>query len=527
MKKFQKNILFVIEFIAVLLSVWAVVPFKVLAGELFPALAKMDFETDFLLRFVIFPIVVLLISCVALLFRNKVEKANGEAHFVFTRAIFLPLVFYVMGLACYIINVVAWSDFYRDGTGHGPMTVVFCSLILAGAFLCYALFGKLLSKKFAEKKFLKVLFLAVLIIVLVLTVFMGFMNKPYLSNVENIWVETLFFEVILLVLFFIAYFSVFTHELALAYDALNNPKEEKAEEPAEEKAEEAAAEEAKEEEKELEEPEMKAVVNFKDFYAAKEKDFGPENEQPEKAPKEVSEDDEELFAMHKFAKGALEAKGYDLNEVVEKEVVKEVIVEKPVEVEKIVEVEKVVEKEVEKPVEVVPVAAPVEEPKKEKAPKPKVDVLPSPTALRNYIGANYKDTNVVLDNDGESFKAFRGKKMFLNLKVTNSDYRIVFQRKPISITRLLVKYPSISKATSPQGDQWFKLVNKGDYEEADLQNIIEFSYKYLVDLEEKAAAAKEKAKAKAAEKRKKEREKAKAAAAKEKAAAAKAEKAAK
>lgn len=523
MKKFTKNILFVIEFIAVLLSIWAVIPFKVLAGELFPAL-QMEFETDFLLRFIVFPIVALLISCVALLIRNKVEKNNGESHFVFTRAVFLPLIFYVMGLACYVINVVAWSDFYRDGTGNGPMTVTFCALILAGAFLCYALFGKLFSKKFAEKKFLKFLFLAVLVILLVLTVFMGFMNKPYLSNIGEIWMSTLFFEVILLALFFIAYFSVFTHELALAYDALNNPKEEKAEEKAEEKVEEKA-EEAKEEEKEPEEPEMKAVVDFKGFYAAKEKDFGPEQEQPEKAPKEVSADDEELFAMHKFAKDALEAKGYDLNEVVEKEVVKEVIVEKPVEVEKIVEVEKVVEKEVEKPVEVV--AAPVEEPKKEKAPKPKVDVLPSPTALRNYISANYKDTNVVLDNDGESFKAFRGKKMFLNLKVTNSDYRIVFQRKPISITRLLVKYPSITKATSPQGDQWFKLVNKGDYEESDLQNIIEFSYKYLVDLEEKAAAAKEKAKAKAAEKRKKEREKAKAAAAKEKAAAAKAEKAAK
>ena len=254
---------------------------------------------------------------------------------------------------------------------------------------------------------------------------------------------------------------------------------------------------------------MKAVVDFKGFYAAKDKDFGPEQEQPESAPKEVSADDEELFAMHKFAKEALEAKGYELKEVVEKEV----IVEKPVEVEKIVEVEKVVEKEPEKPAE--PEPAPVVEPKKEekpKAPKVKKDVLPSPNALRKYIQTHYTDCNIVADEDGESFKAYRNKKMFLNLKVTNNDYRIVFQRKPISITRLLVKYPTISKATSPAGDQWFKLVNKGEFEEEDLQNIIKFSYNYLVDLEEKAAAQKEKEKAKAAEKRKKEREKAKAAA---------------
>lgn len=507
MKKTSKNILLVIEFIAILLSVWAVVPFNVLAGELFPAL-QMEFETDFLLRFIAFPIVVIVIAFVALLFRRKIEKNNGKAQYVFTRAVYLPLVCYVLGLATYLINVVAWSDFYKDGTGNGPMTVVFCALIMGGAFLCYALFGKLFNKKLAEKRVLRGLFEIVLIVLALLTVFMGFMNKPYLSNIGEIWMSTLFFEVIILALYFIVYYSALAHGIALAYDEINNPKEEKAEEAAKEEK----AEEAKEEEKE---PEMKAVVDFKGFYAAKEKDFGPEKEQPAGAPKKVSADDEELFGMHKFAKEALEAKGYDLKEV--QVVEKEVIVEKPVE--KIVEVEKVVEKEVEKPVEVV--AAPVEEPKKEKAPKPKIDVLPSPTALRNYISANYKDTNIVLDNDGESFKAYRGKKMFLNLKVTNADYRIVFQRKPISITRLLVKYPSISKATSPQGDQWFKLVNKGDFEEDDLQNIIKFSYTYLVDLEEKAAAQKEKEKAKAAEKRKKEREKAKAAAQKEKAAAAK------
>ena len=502
MKKSQKNILVVIEFIAILLSMWAVVPFDLLAGELFPALGRMSFETDYLLRFVILPIIVILIAVVALIFRIKIEKNNDKAQFVFTRAVYLPLVCYILGLSCYLINTVAWSSFYKDGTVNGPMTVVFCALIIAGAFLCYAIFAKLFLKKVGAKKAIKTIFEALLPILLLLLVYMGFMNKSYLSNIQEIWASTLFFEVILLALFFLVDYSLFTHELALAYGELNGAKKEEAKE--EEKAEEKPAEEEKE-------PEMKAVVDFKGFYAAKEKDFGPEKEQPAGAPKKVSADDEELFGMHKFAKEALEAKGYDLNEV--QVVEKEVIVEKPVEVEKIVEVEK----EVEKPVEVV--AAPVEEPKKEKAPKPKIDVLPSPTALRNYISANYKDTNIVLDNDGESFKAYRGKKMFLNLKVTNADYRIVFQRKPISITRLLVKYPSISKATSPQGDQWFKLVNKGDFEEDDLQNIIKFSYTYLVDLEEKAAAQKEKEKQKAAEKRKKEREKAKAAAQKEKAAA--------
>ena len=500
MKKSQKNILVVIEFIAILLSMWAVVPFDLLAGELFPALGRMSFETDYLLRFVILPIIVILIAVVALIFRIKIEKNNDKAQFVFTRAVYLPLVCYILGLSCYLINTVAWSSFYKDGTVNGPMTVVFCALIIAGAFLCYAIFAKLFLKKVGAKKAIKTIFEALLPILLLLLVYMGFMNKSYLSNIQEIWASTLFFEVILLALFFLVDYSLFTHELALAYGELNGAKKEEAKE--EEKAEEKPAEEEKE-------PEMKAVVDFKGFYAAKEKDFGPEQEQPEAAPKEVSADDEELFAMHKFAKDSLEAKGYNLKETVE--------VEKVVEVEKIVEKPVEVEKVVEKPVEV-----PVEEPKKEekpKAPKVKKDILPSPLALRKYIQTHYTDSNVVIDADGESFKAYRNKKVFLILKVSNNDYRITFQRKPISITRLLVKYPTISKATSPQGDQWFKLVNKGEFEEEDLQNIIKFAHAYLVDLEEKAAAKKEKEKQKAAEKRKKEREKAKAEAAKQKASA--------
>ena len=41
------------------------------------------------------------------------------------------------------------------------------------------------------------------------------------------------------------------------------------------------------------------------------------------------------------------------------------------------------------------------------------------------------------------------------------------------------------KATSPSGDQWFKLVNKGDFTEADLHNLIKGSYAYSVEEEQK------------------------------------------
>ena len=61
------------------------------------------------------------------------------------------------------------------------------------------------------------------------------------------------------------------------------------------------------------------------------------------------------------------------------------------------------------------------------------------------------------------------------------NYRI----EPI-VRKLLIKYPNtIVKANSPQGEQWFRVVNKGDVAEEDLKTIIKFSHKYLVDEEAK------------------------------------------
>lgn len=232
----------------------------------------------------------------------------------------------------------------------------------------------------------------------------------------------------------------------------------------------------------------------------------------------LEKENDVLLEMYNFSKDILESKGYELTQVVEK------IVEVPVE--KIVEVQ--VEKIVEVPVEPKPVEEVVEEVVEEKVTEPEVvevdvpiekvrkEIEPSPKKILKYVQNNFTDTVIVVEEDDVSFKAYRGKKMFINLAVGANDYRITFQRKPISITRLLVKYPTITKAKTPAGDQWFKLVNKGNFEESDLQNIIKFSYNYLINEEQKALLKKQKEKEKAAEKRKKEKEKAKLAAQKEK-----------
>ena len=181
-----------------------------------------------------------------------------------------------------------------------------------------------------------------------------------------------------------------------------------------------------------------------------------------------------------------------------------------------VEEEKVSEETLEEqPVEETPQTQKTLEPIKSL--KAKKVIKPTPQALLKFVQDNFEDVLIVRDPDGASFKVSRKKKVFINLKVGANDYRITFQRKPSTITRFIVKYPSIVKATSPSGDQWFKLVNKGDFTEADLHNLIKGSYAYSVEEEQKEALRKQKEKEKEAEKRKKEKEKAKLAATKQKA----------
>ena len=234
-----------------------------------------------------------------------------------------------------------------------------------------------------------------------------------------------------------------------------------------------------------------------------------------------------LLNMHDFSEVELEKLGYtfakdkemkvlevekpvEVEKVVEKivEVEKIIEVEKPVEVEKIVEVEKVVEKivEVEKPVIVY-----MEKPKTPKKPKEKKVIEPTVAQIAEYIQNNFEDANIIYGKNEDNYKVYRNKKLMCIVQSSANDYKIIFQRKPISVAKLLIKYPNvIVKANSPQGEQWFKVVNKGDVSEDDLKAIIKFSHKYLVDEEAKEIAKKEKAKAKLLAKKAAEKEKIKA-----------------
>ena len=48
------------------------------------------------------------------------------------------------------------------------------------------------------------------------------------------------------------------------------------------------------------------------------------------------------------------------------------------------------------------------------------------------------------------------------------------------------KYPGlVSKAKNPKGHQWYKLINTGDIKQKEVLSLINSSYKYLLDEEEK------------------------------------------
>lgn len=134
---------------------------------------------------------------------------------------------------------------------------------------------------------------------------------------------------------------------------------------------------------------------------------------------------------------------------------------------------------------------------KETVSKEKKVINPIPDKLIEYINQNLSDCTIVKGEREGNFKAFRNKKLFLIVQSTTNDYRITFQRKPISISKMLIQYSGlITKAKVPSGEQWFKILNNGKVSSTDIYDIIKFSYKYLVDEENRLAIKKAKDKEK-------------------------------
>lgn len=127
------------------------------------------------------------------------------------------------------------------------------------------------------------------------------------------------------------------------------------------------------------------------------------------------------------------------------------------------------------------VKAPVEAPKP-KEPKPEKLLKPSYQAVVDFAGGiKNNDLKVVANDKGTQHKFYVGKKVFLITQKTGSDYRVTFIAEEKQALKLVVDYPGIvAKATTPKGEQWFKLVNKEELDEKFIQSVITKSYEALL-----------------------------------------------
>ena len=154
---------------------------------------------------------------------------------------------------------------------------------------------------------------------------------------------------------------------------------------------------------------------------------------------------------------------------------------------------------------------PVEEEVVVKEPTPKVEkppknIVPAFKSLINEA-KEINGINVVENDKKTNAKFLIGKKPFLLMNDTPNDYRLVFFADLDKIANWMIAEPSIVKAKSPKGDNWFKVANKGQMTQELLSDIITSSHQALIKAEEAQKAAKEQARKEAREKAKLEKAK--------------------
>ncbi len=119
---------------------------------------------------------------------------------------------------------------------------------------------------------------------------------------------------------------------------------------------------------------------------------------------------------------------------------------------------------------------------KPKVPKQPKEIKPSYKAVTSYA-RRLKDVVSVENEKQTNCRFLIGKKPFLISSNTNNDYRLTFYADMSKLVGWIVNAPSIIKAKSPKGENWFKLVNKGNISEDVLYDIIKSSHDLLLEQE--------------------------------------------
>ena len=152
------------------------------------------------------------------------------------------------------------------------------------------------------------------------------------------------------------------------------------------------------------------------------------------------------------------------------------------------------ETEEETPAEEAKEEAPVQETKPAPVKEPKV-LTPSFEEVLEMAKAVEGGTHTP-NPAGTVHKFTYEKKLFLIIQKTSNDYRVAFLADESNILKYIVKYPRVViKPSSPKGDNWLLLVNKGNFDAEVLNEIVNGSLVTLKRLMAEAAAQKEAEKA--------------------------------
>ena len=540
MKKSRKNLLLIIECIFALVALVTIVPMSYFS-KILPesAMGKIS-ELEDVFRFIGFAGFAVLVSALSLLAISGAKKRNGKVAFPFHKAFVFPLASYTIALCTYLLFEVYHSAIFDQQVGQFTAYGLVATIIILVIF--FLALARVIYKE--GKKFLPIFFNIILLGLFAGSVVVAFENKVYFSDTT---LALTYFNFALPIIGAL----IVANYVFLAVSLSKQCKFENQKQAVEDMKQEAVEDEAKIEQENKEEnskeenskEEIVEEVSATIDVVAQETVAVEETTTEEIVAEEIAEEVpatvevvaqetvvvEETSIEDVITEETISNEQIEKEELSKEELSKEEIVEEVPATVEVVSQETIVTKEtIVSKEEVSKEELSKEELSKEKPAASRKQIKPTPQALLKYLQNTFEDILITVDSDGVSFKASRKKKLFLNLKVGANDYRITFQRKPVAVPKLMVKYPSITKAKTPAGDQWFKLVNKGEFTEADLHNIIKASYNFSVEEEakealrkqkekEKEALRKQKEKEKEAERRKKEKEKAKLAATKKKA----------
>ena len=517
--KGQKIYMYVSALFAMLIGIVTFIPFRTL-----PFLCTLDnvidvVNVEMIIKLIVFPIVVIALSAYANIKKYQEIEDGLDRSKVVNVMSYFPIVNYLVGLVIFILHTLSYNV---EPLGFGTWALVVVLLLVYLAFLIigFHLINKLIIRLENTGTIIFDSACFLIVVCFILVAWRTSVAYAELYQLEETFVgkgdPILFFVYIITLITFIVlckqvyvlikkdnrsvyinrdlfernYELLIRREYNRAYnDIMDDFELYFAEHYGDEfKVEEDEVVEEKVEEVKAEEPKVEEKVE--EVKAEEPKDEEKVEEVKAEEPK-VEEKVEEVKA----------------EEPKDEEKVEEVKAEEP----KVEEV-KTEEPKVEEKIELT--SANVQpEVKEDPKPKPKKNFKPSYREVVAY-GSAFKEREIkVVANEAETVhKFYLGKKLFLITQSTNNDYRITFLSMKEEAIELIMNYPGVVvKATSPKGQNWFKLVNKNEFDRQVIKDIIIKSLATLETLEEQARIAREEAlreKREAAKKAKEEKKKA-------------------